>query len=257
MTERKPHLPQTKYDIIKKGKKIIDDEHCWIYGTKCGKIITHLFSLEGNFAITTSFIISILTILYTLLDVYVENYKPALSIAIIIYVYCFGIFGFHIYLLITLKFYSLRDTNYSPTKFYDFIKIAIIMLALLYIITIIQNAVIYSIITKIDENAFVGISADLDNISRIGLSLYFSVETITGLSTGGAAFPDRPAAYITVSIQSSQSVVLFYLMFGIVISFIYTAISDMKIKHDEAIKNLLGRKGGSNSSNKKELKAFI
>jgi len=241
MTERKTSLPQTKYDIIKNEKKITDDKHSWLYGTKQGSIVLHLFSLEGKYAITTGVIVAAFTIIYSLLDIYVKNYDAALSIAIIFYVYGFGIFGFHIFLLLTLKFYSIRDTNYSPNKFADFIPIAVAMLTLLYVVTILHNAAIYSVIAKIDEDAFIGIPVHIKNISRIGLALYLSIETITGLSTG-AIIPNRPSAYVTISIQSSQSVILFYLLFGIVISFIYTTISDKKMKHDEMVKKRLHRK---------------
>jgi hypothetical protein len=221
-----------KYKFQNEIIQINDDR--WLYNTPLGNLVSHLFSLESHFSYLSIFLIASLVISYVLLDVYIEdNDAPALTISIILYIYCFGIFGFHIYLLLSLNFYHLRDENPSKTKYKEFIYKGVAILVLLYSSNMLQHASIYSIITRMHEEAFLGIDINADNISRIGTCFYLSVETITGLSTG-AIVPHKWPGFLTIGIQSTQSVVLFYLIFGIVISFVYSEIYDKKMKHERS-----------------------
>ena len=163
---------QIPNNLLRKNITEFEEQHSqWLYTTEIGKILTYTLSLEWPFFISTFIIESIIYLVFCLIFVFVEDEVPSVVIGIFFYAYCWFIWGYQIYTLIKVA--------------YRHLKLSVLSIGItLYLITIQQNGVIFSVVRILDTSAFVGIEPGFSRSSILGLSHFLGIETIAGLGTG-------------------------------------------------------------------------
>ena len=187
---------QDKYKEMIEAKK-----KRWIYEDKRGKIISYLFSLEYPFIIISVPIFLVMLGIYMLIFVFSNSKDAIISFGLIYYFWLWGIWIFQLYILITKNYYRRGISTMSIPVF-------------LYIVTVIQSGIIYSITRNRNFNAFVGMDENFSQISIFGLSIFLAIETIPGLGTG-SIFPGLAQynAFLGVGLNSLQGSALLILIF--------------------------------------------
>lgn len=158
-------------------------------------------------------------LLFAYIGVFIPEIDPVFSLVfgLLYYVHGLTIFLYDIY-----RIYFCR----ARIGFFHFQSIIFIFFAI-----VIQYAVLYSIVWNFNSNAFTGIPNDLSGINRasaLGLSVYLSTETTTGL---GAAtiFPNTGPGFFVNWLNTIQS--WFFLVFSV------TKASSLIETHQEKHRN--------------------
>ena len=172
-----------------------------------GKAVLYLFSLKPPYLWTTSLIVVFLFLLYLFLDLFLKSSDwPPLVPTLFLYPWVWGIW----ILFLIRVFGKVQETNE---------QVLLLDLFIIYVFTLFQYTSKYAMVAKLDKHAFVVIPPDSSPITRIGLCLFLSVETMAALGTGAIfANNESPWGFIVIGIQSTQNVMFITLVVGKVLA---------------------------------------
>ena len=164
-----------------------------------------LFSLEYPFFLSSVTIYSIFFIIYCLVFTLSENSDAIIALGIIFFFWGWAIWAYQLYVLITKSFLKLGARLFSIPTF-------------LWIVTVYQFTMIYSVARDRSSDVFVGIIGDFSRISIIGLCSFLAVETNPGLGTGSVfANTSEPWGPLTIALNSITGWVLIGFISSIVV----------------------------------------
>jgi len=164
--------------------------------------IVSFSGLRPGELLVTLLVQSILLITFVLLFLWSVNPLYHLIVGIVYFFHSLTIFLFDIY-----RIYFCR----AVIGFFHFTSIIV-----LFFVIVLQYSVLYIIIWDFNNEAFSGIPSEVEGIigrlSIVGLSIYFSTETVTGL---GAAtiFPSTGAGFFVNWLNTTNS--WFFLVFSV------------------------------------------
>jgi len=211
----------------KQKDKGFEQEHDqWLYTTIWGKILTYMFSLEWPYLISTMVIQSVVYLIFCLLFVFVEDTTPSIVFGIFFYVWNWIIWGYQIFTLVKVAYRRL-DIN------------VLTVASLLYLVTIQQYGVIYSVVRVMDPDSFVGMLGNFSRSSILGLGHFLAVETIAGLGTG-AIFANNTtqSGFWFVGLNSVKSIVLLQLVVATLVFVLSKEFESRLKREDEHLKRL-------------------
>ena len=194
--------------------------HQWLYTTILGKILSYLLSLEWPYLASTMAFQSVVYFVFCMLFIFVDDPTAAITFGIFFYVWCWIIWIYQIFTLVTVAYRRL-DIN------------VLTVAALLYFITIQQYGVIYSVVRVLDPDAFVGMQGGFSRASILGLGHFLAVETIAGLGTG-AIFANNTtqSGFWFVGLNSVKSIVLLQLVVATLV-FVLSKEFESRLKSED------------------------
>lgn len=149
--------------------------------------------------------ISILfTAMYLLIYFLANSPWAGFVISVLFSLYAYAVWIYLLYSLVT-------QFRYKPPK-HSFLPI--LTFVALYILTVVHNATLYSSVTRLAPDAFIGIQAETEPLWRIlYLSFFLATETLSALGTGSIfANPTTKQSgvgFIPVFLESIQALLTF------------------------------------------------
>lgn len=211
-------------NLTEKNEENKDPHNQWLYETDEGLFFSYILSLEFPYAIGTLSIWTVLFIIFSFLFCLTDSTIAILVVGFITYAWFWVIWVYQLYILITI---SYRRLNISV------LTVGVFM----YISTILQNGVLYSMIRYLHEEAFFGMMGDFSRISILGLSVFLAIETDAGLGTG-AVFANFNQVYgfPGIAINSLQGIILLQFIIATLV-----VVVDDSIEERSAIKKKIER----------------